>query len=136
MKPLFTFLIAALFLVGCGPTGEEHAHDHSHDHDHSEETKKLEDEIASLKKAAAEKDAKIKSLEDAAKAPQGVRLGTGLMTFDTIPGWGLGEDGKSQIGPTHGGVAIGKDGTIYTSADRGVYAFSPDGKVLRSFLDE
>ena len=77
MKPLFTFLIAALFLVGCGPTGEEHAHDHSHDHDHghdhgtdhdhdhdhSEETKKLEDEIASLKKAAAEKDAKIKSLE-------------------------------------------------------------------------
>ena len=150
MKPLFTFLIAALFLVGCGPTGEEHAHDHSHDHDHghdhgtdhdhdhdhSEETKKLEDEIASLKKAAAEKDAKIKSLEDAAQAPQGVRLGTGLMTFDTIPGWGLGEDGKSQIGPTHGGVAIGKDGTIYTSADRGVYAFSPDGKVLRSFLDE
>ena len=97
MKPLFTFLIATLFLVGCGPTGEEHAHDHSHDHgtdhDHSEETKKLEDEIASLKKAAAEKDAKIKSLEDAAKAPQGVRLGTGLMTFDTIPGWGLGEDG-------------------------------------------
>ena len=67
---------------------------------------------------------------------KGVRLGTGLMTFDTVPNWGLDENGKSQIGPTHGGVAIGKDGTVYTSADRGVYAFSPDGKILRSFIQE
>ena len=67
---------------------------------------------------------------------KGVRLGTGLMTFDTVPSWGLGANGKSQIGPTHGGVAIGKDGTVYTSADRGVYALSPDGKILRSFIEE
>ncbi|MDC0316735.1 6-bladed beta-propeller, partial [Verrucomicrobia bacterium] len=65
-----------------------------------------------------------------------VRLGTGLMTFDTVPNWGLDNNGKSQIGPTHGGIAIGQDGTVYTSADKGVYAFNPNGKILRSFVDE
>ena len=35
-----------------------------------------------------------------------VRMGCGIMTFDTVPGWGLGSDGKSVLGPTHGGVAI------------------------------
>lgn len=44
-----------------------------------------------------------------------VRMGSGAMTFDTVPGWGLGEDGKSVIGPTHGGVVIDKAGNIYTS---------------------
>jgi hypothetical protein len=63
-------------------------------------------------------------------------MGTGLMTFDTVPGWGLTAEGKSAIGPTHGGVIVGKDGTIYTSADKGVIAFSPDGKVAREFLGE
>ena len=66
----------------------------------------------------------------------GVRIGTGLMTFDTVPGWGLTAEDKSAIGPTHGGVVIGRDGTIYTSADKGVIAFSPDGRVVREFLGE
>ena len=35
----------------------------------------------------------------AADTPQPVRMGSGLMTFDTVPGWGLGADGKSVIGP-------------------------------------
>ncbi len=68
--------------------------------------------------------------------PQPVRMGCGLMTFDTVPGWGLGPDGKSLIGSTHGGVAVDKDGNIYTSAHAGVYVFSPDGKVVRSFLGD
>jgi len=41
-----------------------------------------------------------------------VRMGSGSMTFDTVPGWGLGEDGKSVIGPTHGSVVIDKAGNI------------------------
>lgn len=65
---------------------------------------------------------------------QPVRMGCGLMTFDTVPGWGLLPDGKSALGPTHGGVAIDKAGNIYTSANKGVVVFSPDGKVIRSFL--
>lgn len=72
----------------------------------------------------------------AGETPQPVRMGSGLMTFDTVPGWGLGEDGKSVIGPTHGGVVVDKDGLIYTSAHAGVFVFSPDGKVVRSFLGD
>lgn len=62
-----------------------------------------------------------------------VRMGSGLMTFDTVPGWGLGDDGKSIIGPTHGAVVIDKAGSIYTSARAGVFVFSPDGKVIRRY---
>jgi hypothetical protein len=40
------------------------------------------------------------------------------------------------IGPCHGSVVVDKDGNIYTSAHAGVFVFSPEGKVLRSFLGE
>ena len=53
----------------------------------------------------------------AAEKTAPVRMGAGAMTFDTVPGWGLGADGKSVLGPTHGGVAIDKAGNIYTSAN-------------------
>ncbi|MDR3622963.1 MAG: 6-bladed beta-propeller [Paludisphaera borealis] len=72
----------------------------------------------------------------AADKTQPVRMGSGLMTFDTTPGWGLGPDGKSVIGPCHGGVVVDKDGNIYTSAHAGVFVFSPEGKALRSFLGD
>jgi len=65
-----------------------------------------------------------------------VRMGCGLMTFDTVPGWGLDESGKSQIGPTHGGVAVGKNGEVYTSADMGVFVFNPEGQLIRRFVTE
>ncbi len=65
-----------------------------------------------------------------------VRMGCGQMTFDTVPGWGLGDDGKSVLGPTHGAVVIDKAGNIYTSAHAGVFVFSPDGKVVRKFLGD
>jgi hypothetical protein len=72
----------------------------------------------------------------AEKTTQPVRMGCGLMTFDTVPGWGLGPDGKSLLGPTHGSVVVDKAGNIYTSAHAGVFCFSPDGKVVRSFLGD
>lgn len=65
-----------------------------------------------------------------------VRMGCGMMTFDTVPGWGLSEDGKSQIGPTHGSVVIDKEGNIYTSANMGVFVFSPEGKLIRRFIGD
>jgi hypothetical protein len=65
-----------------------------------------------------------------------VRMGCGMMTFDTVPGWGLLPDGQSALGPTHGAVVIGKDGNIYTSADKGVVVFSPEGRVINSFLGD
>ncbi len=63
-----------------------------------------------------------------------VRMGCGLMTFETVPGWGLRPDGKSALGPTHGAVVIDKAGNIYTSAQAGVFVFSPEGKVVQSYL--
>ncbi len=72
----------------------------------------------------------------AAEKTQPVRMGCGLMTFDTVPGWGLTADGKSALGPTHGAVVIDKTGNIYTSARIGVVVFSPDGQVVRRFLGD
>jgi len=69
-----------------------------------------------------------------AGAVEPVRMGSGLMTFDTVPGWGMDANGKSVLGPTHGGVVIDKAGNIYTSANIGVFVFSPSGKVVRKFL--
>ncbi len=63
-----------------------------------------------------------------------VRMGCGLMTFETVPGWGLRPDGKSALGPTHGAVVIDKAVNIYNSAHAGVFVFSPEGKVVQSYL--
>ena len=71
-----------------------------------------------------------------AERVQPVRMGCGLMTFDTVPGWGLRPDGQSALGPTHGAVVIDKAGNIYTSANKGVVIFSPEGQVVREYLGE
>jgi hypothetical protein len=63
-----------------------------------------------------------------------VRMGAGIMTFDTVPGWGLRPNGESPLGPTHGGVVVDSAGNIYTSARDGVFVFSPDGQVIHSYL--
>jgi hypothetical protein len=70
----------------------------------------------------------------AADKQEPVRTGKGIMTFDTVPGWGLRPDGTSALGPTHGAVVIDKEGHIYTSANKGVVVFTPDGKVVKEYL--
>lgn len=65
-----------------------------------------------------------------------VRTGAGVMTFETVPGWGLRPDGSSALGPTHGAVVVDKEGHIYTSAGKGVVVFSPDGKVVKEYLGD
>jgi hypothetical protein len=72
----------------------------------------------------------------AEEKPKPVRMGCGLMTFDTVPGWALSPEGKSVIGPCHGGVVVDKAGNIYTSAHAGVFVFSPDGTPVRQFLGD
>ena len=69
-----------------------------------------------------------------AAAVKPVRMGCGLMTFDTVPGWGLRPDGKSSLPSTHGSVVIDKAGNIYTSTSEGVFVFSPEGKVIHNYL--
>ena len=63
-----------------------------------------------------------------------VRMGCGVMTFDTVPGWGLDAEGNPQIGPTHGNVVVDSQGKIYTSSKLGVFVFSPDGKIVKRYL--
>ncbi len=68
------------------------------------------------------------------KTQQPVRMGCGIMTFDTVPGWGLRPDGNSAIGPTHGSVVVNSDGNVYTSANQGVFVFAADGKLIHTYL--
>ncbi|TWT54227.1 NHL repeat protein [Rubripirellula amarantea] len=85
--------------------------------------------------ASADESVGTRTKESTAKVSTApVRMGAGIMTFDTVPGWGLRPDGNSAIGPTHGAVVIDKDGNIYTSAKAGVFVFSPEGKVIHSHL--
>jgi hypothetical protein len=67
---------------------------------------------------------------------QPVRMGCGLMTFDTVPGWGLRPDGTSALGSTHGGVVVDKAGNVYVSANKGVVVFSSDGKVIKEYVGD
>jgi len=69
-------------------------------------------------------------------AVEPVRMGSGIMTFDTVPGWGLDANGKSIVGPTHGGVVIGADGKVYTSADAGIFVFTPEGMLVTKYTGE
>jgi 6-bladed beta-propeller protein len=71
-----------------------------------------------------------------ADKPQPVRMGCGIMTFDTVPGWGLRPNGQSALGQTHGGVALDKAGNVFTSAAKGVVVFAPDGAVIQEYLGE
>ena len=76
----------------------------------------------------------IANAQDSTVKTKSVRMGCGMMTFDTVPGWGLRPDGKSTLGPTHGGVVVDCEGNVYTSAQAGVFVFSSDGKVVHSYL--
>lgn len=76
----------------------------------------------------------LSPLAQAQSTAKPVRMGCGIMTFDTVPGWGLRPDGNSAVGPTHGAVVIDRAGNIYTSAQAGVFVFSPEGQVVQSYL--
>ncbi|MFN9417085.1 MAG: 6-bladed beta-propeller [Pirellula sp.] len=65
-----------------------------------------------------------------------VRMGCGIMTFDTVPGRGMRPYGNSSIGPTHGSVVIDGEGHIYTSANQGVFVFTPEGMLIQSYTDK
>lgn len=67
-------------------------------------------------------------------AMEPVRMGCGIMTFDTVPGWGLDEHGASQIGPTHGSVVVDTKGHVYTSSSLGIFVFTPEGRLMRRHL--
>lgn len=66
-----------------------------------------------------------------------VITGNGQHTYQTVPQWGALPDGQI-LGPTHGSVAVSKEGRIYvsTEGERGICVFSEDGKFIRSIAPD
>ena len=68
-----------------------------------------------------------------------VRTGSGENTYQSVANWCQVPEGRQNLGSTHGGVLVDKDGNIYFSMDQGpegILVYSPDGKLLRSFADK
>ena len=40
------------------------------------------------------------------------------------------------MGPTHGAVIVDSDGNVYTSAQAGVFVFTPEGSLIKSYLGD
>lgn len=51
-----------------------------------------------------------------------------------VPGWGVpeGKENSPDIGSTHGGIVVSKDGSIFVSSTRGIFVFNDAGERLRS----
>ncbi|MFK7910559.1 MAG: 6-bladed beta-propeller [Akkermansiaceae bacterium] len=66
-----------------------------------------------------------------------VRTGQKEFTYETVPGFGKIPSG-AKLGPTHGGVAVDKNGLIYTSTDgeQSIAVFKPDGTFVKAMSPE
>jgi DNA-binding beta-propeller fold protein YncE len=66
-----------------------------------------------------------------------VVTGNGQHRFEINTHWQSFADGN-EMGSTHGGVAVDKNGNVYVTTDkeRGIAVFSTDGKYLRSLGEE
>ncbi len=55
--------------------------------------------------------------------------------FKAVPNWGLQdiETHDHGMGPTHGGIAIDREGIIYVSSHTGIHLFNPEGKHINAF---
>jgi hypothetical protein len=64
-------------------------------------------------------------------------LGTGVHQYRWVPDFGRLGEGK-ELGSTHGGVVVARDGTIYANTDteHAVIGFAPDGRIVGSWGKE
>lgn len=62
-----------------------------------------------------------------------IKTGQNAFVYETVPGFGKIPDG-SQLGPTHGGVAVDKSGLIYVSTDgkQSIAVFKKDGTFVKA----
>ena len=69
-----------------------------------------------------------------------VQTGSGQDTYRSVPNWCQIPEGRQNLGSTHGGVVVDKQGNIYFSMDTqdgpGILVYSPDGKLQRGFAHE
>tara|TARA_B110000483_G_scaffold213774_2_gene263163 strand:+ start:3262 stop:4290 length:1029 start_codon:yes stop_codon:yes gene_type:complete len=66
-----------------------------------------------------------------------IRSGQKEFAYETVPGFGVIPDGK-KLGPTHGGVAVDKNGLIYVSTDgkQSIAVFKEDGTFVKAMSPE
>lgn len=66
-----------------------------------------------------------------------VKTGQQNFVYETVPGFGVVPDGK-KLGPTHGGVAVDKNGHIYVSTDgeQSIAVFKADGTFVKAMSPE
>lgn len=55
-------------------------------------------------------------------------IDTDKTPYHVVSSWG----NNPEIGPTHGGVVVGKAGAIYVSSSRGIFVFNASGELMRS----
>jgi len=69
-----------------------------------------------------------------------VQTGSGQDTYRSVPNWCQMPEGRQNLGSTHGGVLVDKQGNIYFSMDTqqgpGILVYSPDGKLVRGFAEK
>lgn len=67
-----------------------------------------------------------------------VLTGNGEFVFEAVHAWGEALPAGEKIGPTHGGIARDKAGSIYVNTDgpSGTLVYAPDGKFLRAIARE
>lgn len=66
-----------------------------------------------------------------------VRTGAGEHTYESVPNWNKLPEGRTVLGPTHGGIAEDKQGNLYVTMDAGpdvrdgILVYKPDGSLVR-----
>jgi DNA-binding beta-propeller fold protein YncE len=72
---------------------------------------------------------------DARSVTDLVVVGEGANTYQSVPNWCQIPEGRTNLGPTHGGVVVDKKGEIYFSMNSGKEAllvYGADGKMIRA----
>ena len=74
---------------------------------------------------------------DAPSITSTVRTGSGDWTFESVAGWAKLPDDR-PLGPTHGGVAVDKQGRVYVGSDGkcGILVFAKDGKLEKTIAEK
>ena len=72
--------------------------------------------------------------KDARSVTDLVIAGEGANTYQSVPNWCQIPAGRTNLGPTHGGVVVDKKGQIYFSMNSGndaILVYGPDGKMIK-----
>jgi hypothetical protein len=68
-----------------------------------------------------------------------IKTGSGENTYQSVANWCQIPEGRTNLGSTHGGVVVDKQGLIYFSMEQGphgILVYSADGKLVRGMADK